>query len=42
MAFKPRRFFSLEGAGIATIIVSVALVAYSVFFLLMDALGTVR
>jgi hypothetical protein len=32
MAFDPRRVFSIEVAGIATIILSVALIAYVLFF----------
>jgi hypothetical protein len=32
MAFDPRRVFSIEVASIATIILSVALIAYVLFF----------
>jgi hypothetical protein len=32
MALDPRRVFSIEVAGIATIILSVALIAYVLFF----------
>jgi hypothetical protein len=32
MAFDPRRVFSIEIAGTATIILSVALIAYVLFF----------
>jgi hypothetical protein len=32
MAFDPSRVFSIEVAGIATIILSVALIAYVLFF----------
>jgi hypothetical protein len=32
MAFDPRRVFSIEVAGIATIILSVALIPYVLFF----------
>jgi hypothetical protein len=32
MTFDPRRVFSIEVAGIATIILSVALIAYVLFF----------
>jgi hypothetical protein len=40
MAFDPRRFFNIELAAVVTIILSVALVAYIVLFLWMDAGNT--
>jgi len=40
MAFKPSRVFNIHVAAVATVIISVALVAYVVFFLWMDAGGT--
>jgi hypothetical protein len=40
MAFKPSRIFNIHVAAVATVILSVAVVAYIVLFLWMDAGGT--